>query len=129
VGMFKQMKDLKTLTQAAPDMIQAAQQAGLEAQRLGAAMQAQQAAAFQAAPAAVPTAGALEPIAGVTLDRYAEVSRGLAAYGYDTSKAVTVAAGFGISAADWQTAMDGWNARIAADPAVASAFNRAYTGR
>lgn len=131
MGMFKQMKDLKALTQSAPALIQAGQAAGLEAQRLGAALQAQQAAAVQAgtAPGSTPAAEELAPIAGVTLERYAEVSRGLAAYGYDTSKAVSIAAGFGISATDWDTAMHGWNDRIAANPAVASAFQRAYSGR
>ena len=130
MGMFKQIKDMKTMVQAAPDLVRSAQATGAEAQRLGEAMQAQQKAAMQAATTPAPVAAAdLEPIAGVTHERYAEVSRGLAAHGYDTSKAVEVAAGFGISAADWQTAMDGWNDRIAANPAVASAFNRAYTGR
>ena len=130
MGMFKQMKDMRTMVQAAPDLVRSAQAAGAEAQRLGEAMQAQQMAAVQAAATPAPVAAAdLEPIAGVSLDRYAEVSRGLAAHGYDASMAVEVAAGFGIPAADWQAAMDGWNARIAATPAVAAAFNRAYTGR
>jgi hypothetical protein len=129
--MFKQMKDMKQMVNAAPGMVQAAQETAAEAQRYAAAMQAQQAAAFTAAPAPAGalTEADLAPIANVTLDRYAEVSRGLAAYGYDTSKAATVAAGFGISSTEWYAAVEGWNARMATNPAVAREFNRLYTGR
>lgn len=136
MGLFKQMKDMKTLVAAAPELIQAANEAGTQAQQL-AALQAQQVQQAQAAAAAAapapgapaPSAADLEPIAGVTLERYAEVSRGLAAHGYDVAKAPQVAAGFGISAEDWAAAQDGWNARMAASPAVGRAFNDAYMGR
>lgn len=128
MGLFKQMKDMKAMADAAPGMVAAAQQMGAQAQALAAA-QAQQAAAVTAAAASAPSAAELAPIAGVTLERYAEVSRGLAAYGYDAARAPEVAAAHGIDAADWQAAVDGWNARIQANPAVARAFNQAYTGR
>jgi hypothetical protein len=82
-----------------------------------------------AAPAAGTPAGDGDAIAGVDLRTYADVCRGLQAYNYDQSMAVTVAAAKGISAADWQTAMDGWNERIKANPAVAKQFNAFYTGR
>jgi hypothetical protein len=82
-----------------------------------------------AAPApAAPGAADFEPIAGVSLELYAEVSKGLAAYNYDQSKAVEIAAAKGISPADWQAAMDGWNARMH-NQAVAQRFNALYTGR
>lgn len=127
MGMFKQMKEMKQMVEAAPALVQAAQQAGEEAQRLAAATSAQQAGAGLGAPA-LPAAE-LAPIAGVSLDLYAEVSRGLAAYGYDTSRAAEVAARHGIGAANWDAAVEGWNARMAANPAVAREFNRLYTGR
>lgn len=128
MGMFKQMKDMKQMVQAAPGLVQAAQEAGAEAQRLAASMQAQQA-ATAAAPAGTITTAEMAPIAGVSLELYAEVSRGLAAYGYDTSKAADVAARHGVAARDWDAAVEGWNARMAANPAVAREFNRLYTGR
>ncbi|MGV3759345.1 MAG: hypothetical protein ACO1PW_07340 [Actinomycetota bacterium] len=130
MGLFKQMKDMKAMVEAAPEMMQAAQAAATQAQQL-AALQAQQAQAAAAATGA-PTAPApadVEPIAGVTLEVYAEISRGLAAHGYDTSKSFDLAAARGISRDDWQAAMDGWNARMAASPAVGRAFNDAYMGR
>ena len=69
----------------------------------------------------------LSPIAGVTLEAYAQVSKGIAAFGYDTTKLVDIAAGLGISASDWALAQEGWGARIQADRAVGSRFNELYT--
>lgn len=74
-----------------------------------------------------PSAEALAPIAGVDLETYAKVSKGIAAFGYDTNKLVEVAATFGISEANWATAQEGWGARIQADRAVGSRFNELYT--
>lgn len=74
-----------------------------------------------------PSAEALAPIAGVTLETYATVSKGIAAFGYDTTKLVDVAAGLGVAPADWAVAQDGWGARIQADRAVGSRFNELYT--
>lgn len=74
-----------------------------------------------------PTAEALAPIAGVTLETYARVSKGIAAFGYDTTKLVDVAAGLGVSASDWALAQEGWGARIQADRAVGTRFNELYT--
>ena len=70
-----------------------------------------------------------EPVAGVSLELFAEVSKGLAAYGYDQSKAVEIAAEKGVSGENWQLALDGWNVRMKANKAVAQRFNALYTGR
>lgn len=134
MGLFKQMKDMKNVVQAAPGMIDQAQQLGAQAQEMAAA---QQAAAQQAAAAAQANAnqqfeagGAdFEPIAGVSLDLYADISKELAARGYDQSQAVQVAAGKGVTAENWQAAMDGWNGRMKTNPAVGQQFNKLYMGR
>jgi hypothetical protein len=134
VGLFKQMKDMKNVVNQAPDMINQAQQLGAQAQEMAAA---QQAAAQQAAAAAQANAQAqfeaggpdFEPIAGVSLDLYAEISRELANRGYDQSQAVEVAATKGVSADSWQAAMDGWNGRMKTNPAVGQQFNKLYMGR
>jgi hypothetical protein len=135
MGFLKQMKDLKDTVNAAPAMVDQAMQMKGQAEQMQAAqmaaaqqMAAQQQAAMAAAPAAAPGAGDFEPIAGVSLELYAEVSKGLAAYNYDQSKAVEIAAAKGISPSDWQAAMDGWNARMT-NQAVAQRFNALYTGR
>ena len=78
---------------------------------------------------ATATGPDFEPIAGVSLELYAEISKGLAAFNYDQTKAPEIAAEKGIAGPDWQTAMDGWNARMTANKAVAQRFNALYTGR
>ena len=85
---------------------------------------AQQAAA--AAPAGAAAGPDFEPIAGVSLELFAEVCKGLAAHGYDQSKAAEIAASKGVSAENWQQALDGWNVRVKGNPAVAQRFNVAY---
>jgi hypothetical protein len=128
VGLFKQIKDMKQTVAAAPEMVEQAQQMAANAQQ----MQAQQAAAAQQASqqeAAGATGPDYEPISGVSLEQFAEVSKGLAEVNYDQSQAPAIAATKGISAESWQAAVDGWNARIKANPAVAKRFNALYMGR
>ncbi len=70
-----------------------------------------------------------EPIAGVSLELFADVSKGLAAYNYDQTKAPEIAASKGIAGDDWQTAVDGWGERMKRNAAVGQRFNALYTGR
>lgn len=118
MNMFKSMIDT---INAAPALIESANTLAAQAQTQAAVNLANQ----QAYGA--PSAEALEPIAGVSLETYAKVSKGIAAFGYDTTKLVDVAAGLGVSAADWALAQEGWGARIQADRAVGSRFNELYT--
>jgi len=78
---------------------------------------------------AAPAAGdVFEPIAGVELAMFAQISAGLAQCGYDQTKAVGIAAAQGIDSTSWQAALDGWNQRIAANPVVAQRFNALCVG-
>jgi hypothetical protein len=137
MGLFKQLKDMKGMIEDAPEMTRGAQAMGAQAQEMTAAQQAaaqaQMAAAAQYAEPQAAPAGACaanyEPVAGVSLELYAEISKGLAAVGYDQSKAPEIAATHGVSAESWQAAVDGWNDRIRTTPAVANRFNALYTGR
>src|SRR5262249_19830216 len=70
-----------------------------------------------------------EPIAGVSIELYAEIAKGLAAYNYDQSKGRELAAAKGVSAESWQAAVDGWNARMQSNRAVGQRFNALYMGR
>ena len=129
MGFFKQIKDMKATVAAAPEMIEQAQEMAANAQAMAAA---QQAAAQQAA--AQPTAAAavgpdFEPIAGVSLELYAEISKSLATVNYDQAQAPALAAARGVSPENWQAAVDGWNARMKTNPAVGQRFNALYTGR
>lgn len=133
MGLFKQMKDMKTVVAAAPAMMQEAQYLQANAMQV----QAQQASvhqsvmAQQAAAATHPEAHAadmLAPIAGVTVEQYVHVVKGIAAYNYDQAMCPTIAAGIGISGENWATAAEGFNARICANPSFAQHFNRLYRG-
>ena len=135
MGMFKQMKDMKKAVEAAPGLVDQSMQMADQAQQMAAAQQAaaqqamaQQQAAQQAAMQQPAAGGDFEPIAGVSLQQFAQVCKGLAAHGYDQSKGPEVAASMGIGPAEWQQALDGWNARVKANPAVAQGFSAAYHG-
>jgi hypothetical protein len=132
MGMFKQLKDMKAMTEAAPGMIQQARQMGAQAQEFAAAQRAAadaQMASMAASQQAAVAAGGpdFDPIAGVSIETYVEVSKGLAAYGYDQSKAVSIAASKGIAPDNWDAAVAGWNSRIRANPTVGQRFNQLYT--
>ena len=136
MGMLKRMKDMRDMVEAAPGMIQQAQQLGAQAQQMAAAQQAAMQAQYQAGPyqgaanqGAAPAGADFEPIAGVSLDQYVAVSKGVAAYGYDQAKLVDVAAAEGIAASAWDLAYRGWNERIQGNPAVAQRFNQIYRER
>jgi hypothetical protein len=133
--MFKQLRDVKDNLAMAPDMIAQGQALAANAEALAMAQQ-QQVAAAQAAYVQSSTAAAatavpadLEAIAGVSLELYAEISRSLAEVGYDTSQSHEMAARKGVSAAAWDAAVEGWNARMRSNPAVGQRFNALYTGR
>lgn len=145
MGLFKDLKGMKETIAAAPGMIDEAQKMAANAQAMAAQQQAA-AAAYQAqanaaamgavpgmapgmAPAGAPVGPDFEPVAGVSLELYAEISAGLAAYNYDQSKAVEIAASKGVSAEAWQSADEMWNARMKTNPAVGQRFNALYTGR
>jgi hypothetical protein len=133
MGLFKQMKDMKETVAAAPGMVEEAQKLAANAQAMAAQQQAAAAAMVAQQQAAMASGAAtgpdFEPVAGVTLQQFADVSKGLAAYNYDPNMATMVAGEKGIAADAWQTAADTWNNRIKANPAVAQQFNAFYTGR
>jgi hypothetical protein len=132
MGMFKRMKDMKDMIEAAPGMVAQAQQLGAQAQQMAvaqqAAMQTQLGQAGGVQPEAAPSGADFEPIAGVSLEQFVSVSKGVAAHGYDAAKLPDIAASQGISAFTWDTAQRGWNERIHRNRAVAQRFNQLYRG-
>jgi hypothetical protein len=127
MGMLKRMKDMRDMVEAAPGMVAQAQQLGAQAQQMAAAQQAAyQAQATGVQPGAAAGGAGFEPIAGVTIEQFASVSKGVAAFGYDPAKLPEIAASKGISAVDWQTAHQGWNERVKRNRAVAQRFNQLY---
>ena len=130
MGMLKRMKDMRDMVEAAPGMVQQAQQLGAQAQEMAAAQQAAmqaQAAQYGGSPAGTAAAGAdFEPVAGVSLEQFAAVSKGVAAFGYDPTKLPEIAASKGIDAVTWDADSRGWNERIHRNRAVAQRFNQLY---
>ena len=139
IGFVKDMKAASEAAKGGAEMLAAKDQMLEQAAELRAA----QAAAAQQAmaqggvgmpgagvlPAAGPIGEAeLAPIAGVTLEKYAEISKGLGEVGYDQSKSHEVAAARGVSADSWDAAVAGWNERIKANRAIGQRFNQLYMG-
>jgi hypothetical protein len=67
----------------------------------------------------------LDPIAGISLERYAELAAKMADCGGDLEVCAQIAADNGVDRATWESAMNGWNARMA-DPADAGKVALAY---
>ena len=121
MNLFKSIKDMDAMVNAAPDLI-------ASANRLAENAKVQQAQAMAPAAVVEPSAEALAPIAGVDLAVYVRVSKGIAAYGYDAAKLPLVASAYGVSASNWALAQSGWAARIQKDAAVGARFNQLYAG-
>src|SRR5262252_6947906 len=130
MGMLKRMKDMRDMVEAAPGMVAQAQQLSAQAQQMAAAQQAayqaQAGQAFGAQPGGFAEGADFDPIAGVSIEQFASVSKGVAAFGYDPAKLPEIAASKGIATADWQSAHQGWNERIKRNRAVAQRFNQLY---
>jgi hypothetical protein len=132
MGLFKQIKDLTDTVHQLPDVISHTAALGSQAQQMAAAQAAAQTAMGQQAFAgtthpAVPSGPRLEPIAGVSLELYAAISRECGRSGVGLDGAALIAAAHGVAADAWQTAMEGWNARMA-DVSVAQSFRQFYEG-
>ncbi|HVQ21930.1 MAG TPA: hypothetical protein VMT36_01535 [Candidatus Saccharimonadia bacterium] len=132
MGLFKQMKDMKNMVAEAPAAIDQANQLAANAQVMAAQQQAaatDAAARQQAAVTAAAVGPDFEPISGVSIELYAEISRDLATVNYDQAQAPALANAKGVVSADWDAAVAGWNARMQTNPAVGQRFNALYTGR
>ena len=128
--MFRQIKEMKAMLEGAPNPVGPAQPMDPQSWRLAATQAVRQAQADGTrtgyAEAGYAQAGLEEPIAGVSLEQYAAISKCAAAFGHDPAKMTEFAAGRGITEVAWHTAVAGWNARLRADAAVARRFNLRY---
>jgi hypothetical protein len=123
MGLFKQMKQMKDVVAEAPDLVRSS-------------MEMQEAMQAAPPPGSAPAAGESgatglddETISNVSLAKYAEICRVGTERGItDLAGVAGVAAEHGVSASDWNTAMNGWNARFAHDTAAAMRFNALWRG-
>jgi hypothetical protein len=67
----------------------------------------------------------LSPIAGISLEKYAELAAKMKDTGGDLEKCADIAADNGVDRQTWEAAMNGWNARMY-DTATAGAVAIAY---
>jgi len=127
--MRKSMKDMKTMVGAAPGMIEQANQLAAQAQQMqqAQAAQAAQMQAMQAGPTIPAGDPRLAPIAGITLEQYAAISKVAATQGADEGGLVRLALARGAESAEaWQEAYEGWNGRMQGDMQLATHFGHLY---
>jgi hypothetical protein len=130
--MFRQIKEMKAMLEGAPEMAEPALPMSAQAQRLAMAQAAVRQAkaggtrSGYAEKGYAQAGGEDEPIAGVSLEQYAAISKHAAAFGHDPAKMAEFAAARGITELAWHTAVAGWNARLRADAVVARRFNLRY---
>lgn len=129
MGVFKQIKDMKNVVAQTPAMIEQAQKMAQQAQE----MQAAQMAAAQAqmpqmggAPAGGVEPALLEPIAGISLERYAQLAKSVGERKLDQAGVESFVKLQGHSPEDWQKAYDGWNARFKGNMALSVHFGNLY---
>lgn len=122
MGFLKQMKDMNNTLHEAPGMIAQAQELGAQAQAYGAAM----AATPGVGTPHIVTPGELEPIAGISLDRYAQLAKAVGTRKLQGAELDAFLGANGHNAADWQAAYDGWNARMKANMGLSTQFGTLY---
>jgi hypothetical protein len=129
MGLFKQMKDMKTVVAATPGLIDQAQQLQANA----AALQGSQGNAYlgagvpggSMAPGTVDEA-TLAPINGISLDEYARIAKTIGEQRLDQAGTEALVQRVGHSVADWQGAYDGWNERFKGNTALSVQFGVIY---
>jgi len=129
MGVFKQIKDMKNVVAQTPAMVEQAQKMAQQAQQ----MQAAQMAAAQAqmgqmagAPAGGVDPALLEPIAGISLERYAQLARSIGERKLDQAGVESFVKLQGHTPEDWQMAYDGWNARFKNNMPLSVQFGTIY---
>jgi hypothetical protein len=125
MGLFRSVKDRRVAVGVSPGLMNRSSQISTNAR----VMQLAPAHVYRVPSPPPAPARAFESIAGVDLATYANIAASLARHGFDQYEAVGFAASQGIDSASWQAALDGWNQRIAAHPAVAQRFHALFIGR
>lgn len=121
MGLFKQVKDMKSMVAAAPAMLDQAQQLQAHGMQLQAAQQA-----ALGDPGAPIAGGQLDPIAGISLEEYARIAKTIGERRLDQAGIEALVQGLGHTPEAWQAAYDGWNARFKGDMALSVRFGTIY---
>ncbi len=124
MGVFKQIKDMKNTVAQMPGMVEQAQKMAQQAQQMQAAQM--QAAQMGGAPAGAVDPALMEPIAGISLERYAQLARSIGERKLDQAGVESFVKLQGHSPEDWQAAYDGWNARFKGNMSLSVQFGNLY---
>jgi hypothetical protein len=122
MGLFKDLKNMKDTVHAAPGMIREAQALGAQAQAYGQAV----AATPMVGTPGVVTPAELEPIAGISLQQYAQFAKTVGEKRLDQAGTEALVGRHGFAPEDWQAAYDGWNARMKTNMALSTQFGQLY---
>ncbi len=121
MGFSKRIKDMKDVVASTPDMIDQAQQMQAQGQQMQAQMGA--VAGMQQGAAAVDPA-LLEPIDGISLERYAQLSKTIGTRQLTTEAQVhEFLATQGHTPEQWTAAWEGWNKRMEQDMSLSGHFS------
>lgn len=109
------LEDMQKMAQQAEEL-RAAQTAAAQAQR----------AQMAGAPAGPIPPALLEPIAGISLERYAQLAKSVGERRLDQAGVESFVKLQGHSPEEWQAAYDGWNARFKDNMALSVHFGNLY---
>lgn len=123
--MFKRMKDMKDVVAQTPEMIDQAQQMQAQAQQMQAQMGGAVAGMQQGAAAVDPAL--LEPIEGISLERYAQLSKTIGTRKLTSEAQVhEFLASQGHTPEQWTAAWEGWNKRMEQDMSLSGHFSALF---
>lgn len=127
MGMFKRMKDMKDVVAAAPDMIDQSMQMQQQAAQLQAQMGMGGALGGMQQGAAAVNPAMLEPIDGISLERYAQLSKSIGTRQLTSEAQVhEFLVTQGHTPEQWQSAWAGWNKRMEQDMSLAGHFSAMF---
>ena len=121
MGLIKQVKRTRDTLREVPGMMMQARDLAAQAQELQ-ALQAVQGAVPGAALGGATSPEELDPIAGITLDRYALLAKAIGTRQLSGQALVAFLTDQGHTETEWQAAYDGWNARMKANMPISTQF-------
>ena len=123
MAAFRKFKDAKKAVSEAPGLIEQATKMQEQAQGM---QDAQAVAAQSASPAGALDPQLLEPIAGVTIEKYAEISKAIGEQKLDQAGTERLVRSRGMTPESWQAAYEGWNERFKGNMALSVHFGNLY---
>jgi len=125
MNLFKPFSDMAKMVNAAPGLIQQANELQAQAAVYQQQMAAQNEQAIRSMTAQ-PDPQHLGPIAGVDLELYTRIVKTIGTGGYDEARLAATAGAYGVSPEAWREAQAGWGSRIQVDRGLGRRFNELY---